>query len=347
MKRIVVKIGSSIIAPKGKIDSLLVNNLVKDILKTEKTKAKVILVSSGAIACGLDVLGHKRKPADVHSLMAISSIGQIVLMDVFNRAFNKHKRICAQILLTWDDFDNRRRFINIQKTIDKLLAINIIPVINENDAVSCEEICFGDNDRLSALVADLIEADKLIILSNVKGLLKDEKVVPKVEQVDTQILSLAKEEGRTHTTGGMIAKLNAIKIAASLGVETVIADGKEKDVISRINNKELLGTLFVADANKHKARKRWIAFSKKPKGIIFIDVGAKEALLNKGKSLLGVGIVKIEGSFKKRDAVVVLDDQGLAVGRGLINYSYDDLTDIKNKKFVKEVIHRNDFVRAS
>ncbi len=347
MKKIIVKIGSSIIAPKGKIDSLLVNKLVKDVLKAEDKKTKVVLVSSGAIACGLHILGHKRKPADVCSLMAISSIGQIILMDVFNRAFKKYKRACAQVLLTWDDFDNRKRFINIQKTIDKLLTMNVIPVINENDVISCEEICFGDNDRLSALVAGLIEADKLIILSDVQGLQKGEEVIPRVERIGVEILSLARKEDKTHTAGGMIAKLQAVKVAVSSGVETVIACGKEKEVVSRLINRESLGTLFVADKKKHKARKRWIAFSKKPKGVIFIDAGAKEAIINNGKSLLGVGIVKVEGFFKKRDAVIILDEQGLMVGSGLINYSCEDLTDIKSKKFVKEVIHRNDFVRSN
>ncbi|MFH1767609.1 MAG: glutamate 5-kinase [Candidatus Omnitrophota bacterium] len=347
MKKVVVKIGSSVLAPAGKLDSSLIHRLVKDILSVEQKGGRVILVSSGAIACGMNCLGYKRKPQDLSILSAISSVGQIVLMDVFNAKFSKYKRRCAQILLTWDDFDNRRRFMNIRSTIEKLLEMNIVPIINENDVVSHEEIRFGDNDRLSALVADLIAAEALIILSNVEGLFDGTNILKEVRKMEEKITSLARKERITHTSGGMNSKLLASGIAMSSGIRTTIAYGRKKDVISRIVNGEALGTLFLPAEKRHKARKRWIAFSKKPKGKIFIDKGAQEAVLFKGKSLLAVGIINAEGKFKQGDAVVVVDSAGELLGYGLVNYDSETLCNHREKKFEKEVIHRDNFVAAA
>lgn len=346
VKKIVVKIGSSVIAPFGKINSSLIEQIVKDILKVEESGFKVILVSSGAIASGLNILGYKKRPQETHSLMAISSLGQIILMGIFNEKFQKHKRQCAQILLTWDDFDNRQRFMNIRKTIDKLLAINITPIINENDAVSYEEIRFGDNDCLSALVANLVGADLLIILSDVEGLLKGNTLVKEVKDIDSDILSLARREDKIHTSGGMISKLKAVKITTASGIKTVITCGKEKEVIFRLLAGEKIGTLFLPSANKNQARKRWIAFSKKLKGTLYIDEGAREALINGGRSLLAVGVTQTKGSFEKGDAVRVSDNKGSVLGCGLVNYSSQELQAIEKKAFRKEVIHRDNFVKS-
>lgn len=345
MKKVVVKIGSSFIAPKGKLDDRLISSLVKDILSIEKKGYKVVLVSSGAIACGLDKLGYKRKPQDIVSLMAISSLGQIVLMDVFNDRFKKYRRMCAQILLTWDDFDNRKRFMNVRKTLEKILAMNIIPIINENDAVSYEEIRLGDNDCISARVADLIGAQMLIILSDVEGLLDGESLVKEVSRIDSHILSLAKQEEKTHTAGGIITKLKAAGIAMSAGIKTVIANGRQKEVISRVVSGQAIGTTFLPYERTGKARKRWIIFSKKPKGTIFIDSGAQDAILHKGKSLLGVGILNCEGDFRCGDAVGVTDSQGSLLGYGIINYDSENIKQAKGKKLEREVIHRDNFVK--
>jgi len=347
IKKVVVKIGSSVIAPFGRLDSSLIDSIVEDIIKAEKTGVKVVLVSSGAIASGLNVLGYKRRPTDTHSLMAISSVGQIALMDIFNAKFKKSGRMCAQILLTWDDFDDRQRFMNIRKTIDKLMSMNIVPVINENDVISFQEIRFGDNDCLSALVADLVNADLLIMLSDVKGLLKEGELVNEVKEIDSSIASLARREDKVYTSGGMLTKLKAAKVATASGIKTVIAYGREKGVILNILNGKNIGTLFLPSQSKDRARKRWIAFSKKIKGRICIDDGAKDALLNRGKSLLGVGITAVERNFKKGDAVEVLDSQGKVAGCGLVNYSSQELEDAKKKGLKKEVIHRDDFVKAS
>ncbi len=345
MKKLVIKVGSSIIAPSGKLNDSLVGALVKDVLQAESMGFKVILVSSGAIACGADKLGLRRKPSDTSSLMALASIGQIVLMDAYTAQFKKHKKSCAQILLTWDDFDNRKRFLNAKNTINKLLSLGITPIINENDAISFEEIKFGDNDRLSALVADLIRAQTLLILSDVEGLMDKGSIVNTVAKIDEKICSLVSAKNKSFTSGGMFTKLEAGKIATCSGIKMVIASGHTDGVISRIAGGENLGTTFLASSAIGKARKRWIAFSKKVKGKIYIDNGAKEAILNRGKSLLCVGIIKTEQDFKRSDSVEVLDESGNLLGCGLANYSSDELVDCRNKKFEKEVIHRDNFVR--
>lgn len=342
MRKIVVKIGSSVIAPKGKLDTPLINRIVKDILRVEKKGFRVILVSSGAIASGLKALGYDKRPSDIYTLMAISSFGQIILMDIFNNSFKRYRRKCAQILLTWEDFDIRDRFMNVRKTIDKLLEMNIIPVINENDAVSHQEIRFGDNDNLSARVAVLVEAEELIILSDVEGLLDGKFLVKEVPRIDARIISLARKEDKTYTSGGMSTKLKAAEIATSSGIKTVIACGYKKEVISCILREEPLGTLFLPSQRKEKARKKWIA-SKKIKGRLYIDEGAKEALLNRGKSLLNVGIIDVEGNFKKGDAVAIVDRQGVILGCGLTHYAFEELKGLEKKRLEKEVVHRDNF----
>jgi len=346
MKKIVVKIGSSVIAPSGKLNSKLIASIIKDIAEVEKQGFYVALVSSGAIACGLNILGHKKRPNDEHSLMALSSLGQIFLMDMYVDKFKRHKKLCAQILLTWGDFDNRKRFLNARHTIDKLFNMGITPIINENDAISCDEIKFGDNDTLSALVGDLIGAETLIMLSDVAGLMEEGKVIKSVDNIDSKILRLVKKKDKAFTAGGMKTKLEAAKIATSSGIKTVITDGRAKSVISNLIRGGGLGTFFLPSAKITEARKRWIAFSKKVKGKICIDNGAKDALMNKGRSLLSVGIIKINGEFKKKDSVEIIDQNNQILGCGLTNYSSDELSEHKNKKFDKAVIHRDNFVRV-
>lgn len=345
MKKIVIKIGSSIIAPSGKLDYALIGRIVKDILEAEKDGYKVILVSSGAIASGAAELGIKKKPSDTASLMALASLGQIVLMDAYANEFKKHKKSCAQILLTWDDFDNRKRFLNARNTINKLLSLGVTPIINENDAISFDEIKFGDNDRLSALVSDLVHAQTLIILSDVEGLMDSGQIITTVSKIDEAIRSLVKSKNKHFTSGGMHAKLEAGKIVACSGVKMVIASGHMENVISRIIKGEAIGTTFLPSQAVCQARKRWIAFGKKAKGKIYIDNGAKEAILNKGKSLLCVGIIQTEGDFKKNDSVEILDSQGVVIGCGLVNYSSEELVGCRTKKLGKEVIHRNNFIK--
>lgn len=345
MKKVVIKLGSSVIAPGGKFDTALIGRIAREIITLEDLGYKTVIVSSGAVACGLNQLGFKKRPADMPALMALSSVGQIVLMDVYKRQFHKHDKFCSQILLTWDDFEHRKRFLNARHTLEKLFLLGVVPVINENDTISFDEIRFGDNDRLSALVSDLVSADVLIILSNVEGLMKGKEVVKVVPQVNSEIFKLVKDENNMFTRGGMYTKLEAARIATSAGIKVVIACGHEKNVITRIVNSEALGTTFLPACNVSRARKRWIAFSKKVKGKIFIDEGAQNALLCGGRSLLAVGIVKTEGDFKKNDSVEVVGKDDIVIGCGLSNYSSDDLAQVRQHTFDHEVIHRDNFVQ--
>ncbi len=369
MKKIVVKIGSSVIAPQGKIDEEKMDNIIQDIIQLEKKEIKTVVVSSGAIACGLNKLGWRKKPSDLASLQALASVGQINLMNIYRERFSQYNKVCAQILLTWDDFNDRKRYLNARNTINKVLQLGIIPIINENDTISNEEIKFGDNDRLSALVSDLLSADFLVILSDVDGLFSESGLVKVVKEIDEKIMGLAKRENKIFlskgkslkgkkgkqkkdskssplrvTTGGMVTKLEAAKIATAAGIKTVIANGKVKGVISKAI-KEEVGTLFLPTKIISKSRKRWIAFSKKIKGRVYIDEGAKEAILEKGKSLLAVGINKVEGEFVSGDSVEILDEKGEVIGCGIVNYSFNELKNLNGKRLEKEVVHRDNFVR--
>ncbi|MCF7873764.1 MAG: glutamate 5-kinase [Candidatus Omnitrophica bacterium] len=342
-KTIVVKIGSSIIAPLGKVNQATVRSLVKDIFKVKKLGFNIVLVTSGAVASGLGALGYRRKPNNINSLMAISSFGQIILMDLFNKYFKQNKGRCAQVLLTWDDFNYRRRFLNIKKTLGKLFSLGVIPIVNENDVVSHQEIRWGDNDYLSALVADLIDAKQLILLSDVEGLFKGKELVKRVEKIDETIEALVEKQANTHTSGGMETKLEAATKATLSGIETKIVSGLRKNVISDVVKGKDIGTLFVPVKNRKKSRKRWID-SKQIKGSIVVDKGAKEALLNKGRSLLSVGISEVTQGFQKGDAVAIVDENNNIIGTGIVNYNWNDLG--KKKRLKKEVIHRDNFVKS-
>jgi len=344
MKKMVVKLGSSVIAPKGKLDQNLVAALVADIFNAKKAGYEVVVVSSGAIACGLNRLGHKAKPKEMHALMAIASVGQIILMDAFDKKFRAKKGLCAQILLTWADFDNRERYINIRKTIDTLLKMGVTPIINENDAVTSEEIRFGDNDWTSARVADLLDADTLVILSDVRGLYDGDKVVARVEKIDQKIKALVRQENKTHTHGGMDTKLEAATSASYAGIKTIIALGREKNVLTRIAKGEAVGTLFLPMEQKENARKRWI-FSKQVKGTLTVDAGARNALLCENKSLLGVGVIRVEGEFAKGDAVAVTGLDGVSLGCGITNYNSQQI--VPKGKLDGEVIHHDNFIREA
>ena len=344
-KRVVVKIGSSIIAPFGKIDIKIITQLAKDISYLKSKGVNLALVSSGAVACGLGSLGFRRRMKDLNTLMAAASLGQVMLMDIYAGIFKKYKISCGQILLTWDDFDNRRRYLNARATINKLFSLGVIPIINENDAISTEEIKFGDNDHLSALVADLIGADTLIILSDVEGLSHNGKIIRVVDDINENILKMAKKENKEYTCGGMFTKIQSAKIAVSAGIRTVIALGKKKGVIRDIANGYNVGTEFVPTKVISRSRKRWIAFGKLVKGKLYIDKGAQEAIINQGKSLLFVGVKKVEGKFVKADAVDVLNEEGVVLGRGLVNYSSQELKTKNRHQLKEEVIHRDNFAK--
>ena len=347
-KRIVVKIGSSILfAHEANLEcfSYPMNEIVAHVSTLIEGGKEMVIVSSGAIAAGMTVLKMKSRPKELSSLQATAAVGQHLLMSQYSHFFEKKGLNCAQVLLTWEDFADRKRYLNAKNTLITLLKLKCVPIINENDTVSTDEIKFGDNDRLSALVATLINADLLIILSDVDGLLDQAKLVVKVvPEINTQIKELARPTNKKACVGGMITKIEAAKIAMDSGVPCVIANGRRKDIISStIENPGESGTLFVPKKGYLSARERWIAFGTKPKGKIIVDEGAKKALLNK-KSLLSVGIVGLAGDFQAGDIVSVQDLQGNEFARGKVGISSKQLGKVKGSHFDKEVVHRDNIV---
>ena len=347
IKRVVVKVGSSLIANyKMKPKRAKLSSLVSQISELRHAGRQVVLVSSGAIVLGMGELNEHIRPMDLASLQARAAIGQAAFMRVYSDLFKKNNAKCAQILLTWDDFDNRVRYNNARNTFLSILESGVIPVVNENDTISTDEIKFGDNDKLSALVAGLIHADLLLILSDVEGLydLKSsgKKVFDEIKEVTEDIQQIASGPGtnkKNMSRGGMSAKLEAIKIATHANVPCVIAHGETPNILQRILNGERLGTFFVEKEEKLLSKKHWIAFGAKPKGKLIVDDGAKVALLKGGRSLLLVGIVGFDGHFKADDVVVVTDESGHEIARGISNYSITDLHKIDEKKGRQEVIH--------
>jgi len=350
IKRVVIKVGSSIIATtQMKPRVSLLRSLVKQIASLREKNIDVVLVSSGAIVFGMGEVNQRKRPSDLSSLQALAAIGQTLLMKKYCELFKKRKKICAQVLLTWEDFDNRLRYNNARNTFQSLLDRGVIPVVNENDTIATDEIKFGDNDKLSALVAGLIQADLLIILSNVEGLYNlkspEKKIFEEIKEITKEIEGVACGTDNKHVSkGGMTTKLEAVKIATHAQIPCVIAHGQAEDILLRILNGEKIGTLFVEKEEKLLARKHWISFGAKPKGVVIVDDGAKEALLKGGHSLLLPGIVSWQGHFKAEDVVAIEDKGHQPVGRGIINYSITELERIVDKKGKKEAIHCDNLV---
>lgn len=319
-------------------------------------KIEVIVVSSGAIGAGLGLLSLKKRGRSLSELQAIASVGQTHLMDLYNENFNKRGYIAGQILLTQEDFNDRRRFLNIRYTLSTLLKYNAIPVINENDSISTDEIKCGDNDRLSSLVADLADSDMLIMLTDVGGLYgKNGRVIKRCEAVTDDIIALCRGTGCEESTGGMITKIEAVRHAARSGIRSVIASGRKKNAILDIIDGQEIGTAFKAHDKPMKARKRWIAFGLRSKGSVTVDAGAAKALVGKNKSLLPGGIVSVKGRFSAGDVVDVVVGGRKVIARGLSNYSSEEMNKIKGKrsdrieeelgyKDYDEVIHRDNLV---
>jgi len=340
----VVKIGSSLLyTGEDKADMELIGELTGQIAGLSRQGKELVLVSSGAIALGMSVLGLDTRPKGLSYLQAAAAVGQNELMDFYRRHFKARGLSCAQVLLTWDDLSGRKRYLNAKNTIFTLLKLESIPIINENDTVATDEIRFGDNDRLSALVSSLVGADLLIILSDVDGLLdKDRKTLVKViTQINPQIKGLASTTDKKTCVGGMITKIEAAKIAVDSGIPCVIANGRQKDILLALaKDINSAGTLFVPKTAYLAAKKRWLAFGTKPKGRIEVDDGARQALLNK-KSLLSVGITACAGGFEAGDIVSIVNKDSLEVARGKVNVSSRQLDKIKGARHDKEVVHRD------
>ena len=335
-------------------------SLVEQISDIRRKDIDVILVSSGAIVLGMGELNKKRRSSGLATLQAMAAIGQTVLMKKYNELFKRNKLKCAQILLTWEDFDNRVRFNNARNTLRVMLEWGVIPVINENDTISTDEIKFGDNDKLSALVASLIQADLLILLTDVEGLYdlkgKEPMLFKEIKEITCDIEGLAlghashsvssvNRDAKQHISQqNMATKLDSVKVATRAKIPCIIANGETEGVLLRILNGERIGTLFVEKEEKLLARKHWISFGAKPKGVLAIDNGAKSALLKGGVSLLLPGIASWEGHFKKDDVVIVRDQDGHEIARGVVNYSSSELSKIEDKKGRTEAIHCDELV---
>jgi len=386
--RIVVKVGTSLLTDgSGNLNCEFIQSLCEDLSSLKKQDKEIILVTSGAIVAGKKAIGSVnlrqtsgkriiraprlevggRRTVEVslnlREKQAAAAIGQVRLMQVYEQEFEKKNILIGQVLLTREDLEERNRYLNARNTLLTLLNLGAIPVINENDTVAVEEIQVGDNDTLSAIVAAKINADYLIILTDVEGLYTDDptknknaKFISEVREITPEIEILAgKNPAGERGTGGMLTKIEAAKIATRSGVTMIIADGRKEKVVSRILKNEKIGTKFLPHEEGLKARERWIAFGMKVKGKIYIDEGAAEALLEKGKSLLPSGITKVEGNFQVGEMVSIFSPYAKEIARGLTYYSTEEIERIKGKKSQEiesilgrkdydEVIHRDNLV---
>lgn len=363
LQKIVVKVGTRLLTYEtGKLDLGITEKLVRDIADLKNQGKDVVLVSSGAIGAGIGRLGLTKKPTTVPERQALAAIGQGLLIQFYEKLFAEYGHIVAQVLLTREDLENRKRYINSRNALLHLLKYDTIPIINENDTVSTEEIEFGDNDKLSALVATLIDADLLIILTNIDGLYTGNphfdpsaKCIPLITEITPDIKKIAGDTDEMLAKGGMSSKIEAAEIVMNAGIDMVIADGRQENVLKRIIQGEKIGTFFCSKQGHLRSRKRWIAFTQKIKGVIYVDKGAAEAIIEEGKSLLPIGIINIEGDFARGEAVSISTQRGEELARGLVNYSADELRQIKGCKSDevidvlgypgnKEVIHRDNLV---
>ena len=357
-RSIVVKIGTNVLArPDGSLAQPVVRRLAGQIAILRARGLDVTVVSSGAIGAGVGQLRLGVRPKSTAMLQATAAVGQPVLIDLFNQCFAKHGLRAAQMLLTRSDFEDRRRFLNVRNTIAALHQFATIPVINENDTVATDEIGFGDNDMLAALMSNLLRADLMILLTIVDGLLDGGEVVPLVDGLSRRVFQLATASKSALGTGGMKSKLAAIKMATDAGVAAMLASGKARHVLLRLMDGKKLGTVFAPAAVKMPSRKRWIGLVVRPVGEVVVDDGAARALRTAGKSLLPIGVTDVRGKFGVGEVVRVVDTSGGPVGQGLVGFSSRDLSRIKGLKTVRltevlgrpcrpEVVHRNNLVLA-
>lgn len=359
-KRIVVKVGTSTLTyANGKLNLTRMERLVRELADLHNAGKEVILVSSGAIGVGAEKMGIKAAPRTMPDKQALAAIGQGALLHMYEKFFAEYGRIVAQVLLTRDDFMERMRYLNATNALLAILAMEVIPIINENDTVVVEEIKFGDNDTLSALVAGITDADLLIILSDVDGLYDSDPRLNKAAVLQHEVTEItpemergAESKGSSFSSGGMATKLKAADMCMAAGIPMVIANNNIENVIRQIVNGNDIGTLFVPREEKMQARKRWIAFGSVPQGRLTIDDGAWSALAKRGKSLLPSGVIAVEEEFERGDVVAVITSEGAEIARGIVNYSAEEIKLIAGHKSGEisrilmakdydEVIHRN------
>lgn len=363
IKRIVIKIGSRVLtADNGGLDAEFLNSLSYDIARLREKGCEVVVVSSGAIAAGISALGLPERPKTIPQKQATAAVGQSKLIQAYEEAFVRQNLKVAQVLLTSDDLADRLRFLNARATLDALLSYGVVPIINENDTVAVEEIKFGDNDNLSALVTSLVEAHLLIIMSDIDGYYDadprtnpDAQLVPLVRTITRSVERAASGSGSTVGTGGMITKISAAKRAGRYGVSTLIINGRKPGTLAKVLAGEEVGTLFLPSGESLNRRKHWIAFTLRPRGRIIVDTGALVALSRSGKSLLPSGVARVEGDFERGSCVRIcgLDEKEFA--RGIVDYSRQEINKILGYKssdietilgyrYGDEIIHRDNLV---
>ena len=363
VRRLVVKIGSSVLTAGG--DDLhrgIFKKIAKNISALKKKGYAVVIVSSGAVAAGRKSLTCVDKPANIPQKQASAAIGQVRLMQHYEECFTVYQHKTAQVLLTHDALSDRHKFLNARNTLFTLLQCGIIPVINENDSVVVDEIKFGDNDILSALVTNLVDADLLLVLTDRDGLFAQDprhhenaSLIKVVEQITPEIKELARGSTGRLGTGGMLSKIDAAKKASLFGIPTIVVNGHTDDIIEKVFTGEDVGTFFMPRKTRLSSRKHWIAFNRQAKGTLIVDDGAKKAIVERGKSLLSSGLVDVEGIFDFGDAVKCVDTHGLEFARGLVNYDSGELRKIMGRQssqieavlgyqYGDEVIHRDNLV---
>lgn len=365
-KRIVIKVGTSTItAPTGEIDQGFLDSLAIQIAELKSAGADVLLVTSGAIRAGMEKMGFTERPSTIPEKQAAAAVGQGYLMQMYLETFAKRGIIVGQVLLTREDFGVRKRYLNARNTMLELFRHGVLPIVNENDTVAIDEIKVGDNDTLAALVAANLEADLLILLSDVPGLYDQHpgksstaSIIPVITKIDARIRSIAGGAGTANGTGGMRTKIDAAVIATNCGVTMYIGHGRQPDVITDIASGKPLGTAFLPREECLCSRKRWIAFGAAPRGGIVVNEGAASAIREHGKSLLAAGITDVIGKFSTGAIVRLLDMEGNQLARGFVNYSAEEISKLKGRqsseiesilghKDFDEIIHRDNMVLRS
>ncbi len=363
-RRLVIKVGSAVLTGPRGLNRVMIHRLSDQIaeLKEREKDLKIVIVSSGAVASGVRKIGLSEKPRTIPHKQAAAAVGQGVLMEAWEEAFDKYDILVAQVLLTGEDLAQRHRYLNARNTLETLLDWGILPIINENDTVVIEEIKFGDNDQLSAMIAGLIGADLVVNLTDTEGLYDCDpgvnasaRLIPLVRRVDSKVLACATPEAGSVGTGGMLSKVSAARKCLASGVAMIIGPGRERDVLLRLFRGEPIGTLFMPQERQYHGMKLWLANLPKPAGDLQLDDGAVAALRKRGKSLLPIGVRKVSGTFGVGAAVRCVDERGDLVGVGLTNYKSSEIELIKGHrseeieaiigyKHSDEVIHRNNFV---
>ncbi len=338
-ERWVIKIGSALLTNEGAgLDVKAIQCWVDQMAQLRREGVELVLVSSGAVAEGMSRLGWKERPHELHKLQAAAAVGQMGLVQAYESRFQKYDMHTAQVLLTHDDLSSRERYLNARSTLRTLLSYGVVPVINENDTVVFDEIRFGDNDTLAALVANLVEADNLIILTDQEGMFDkdprsnpDAKLISETLVTEGRLEAMATGGAGSFGRGGMLTKVRAARLAGRSGASTVIASGRAEDVLLQIRRGETIGSLFFAEKAPVTARKQWLAGHLQLRGKLVIDQGACKALRKSGCSLLAVGVTAVEGHFVRGEVVACVDEKGLEIARGLVNYSSEEIDDIKGQ----------------